>query len=359
MELQIHRKDYRQTRVVQVNRELAPGQALISIDRFALTANNVGYALSGDFIGYWGYYPTDDQEWGNLCVWGVGVVTDAGDTGLDVGERIYGFWPMASEVVVQPGNVREGSFDDVAEHRVNLPPLYNRYQRLQNEPPQFQALENARSVYFPLFMTGYVLYDFLSADDWFGSSQIIIGSVSSKTGYGLASFIKESDYQGEVIGLTSPGNVEFVESLGVCDQVVTYGNEAEIKSIPSTYIDMSGDVGVRSRLHHHLKGMLVNDQMVGGTHWDQTGKNEELPGAKTQFFFAPGHFARRDEEWGKGKLAGLCMQKVGELVVKLADNLDYTFIHGEQGVNEIWQAMLDNKVSGKQGIICSFTRESL
>jgi hypothetical protein len=31
---------------------------LVAIERYALTANNVSYALSGEQIGYWKFFPT-------------------------------------------------------------------------------------------------------------------------------------------------------------------------------------------------------------------------------------------------------------------------------------------------------------
>ena len=33
--------------------DLAEGQVLFRVDRFALTANNISYALAGDSLGYW------------------------------------------------------------------------------------------------------------------------------------------------------------------------------------------------------------------------------------------------------------------------------------------------------------------
>jgi hypothetical protein len=33
----------------------------MKIEKFGLTANNVSYAITGDSIGYWGYFPADDN----------------------------------------------------------------------------------------------------------------------------------------------------------------------------------------------------------------------------------------------------------------------------------------------------------
>jgi len=357
MQLQINKKNFRDVRAVMPSLGLRSGQARITIDRFALTANNVSYALSGDYIGYWGYYPTDDQSWGNLCVWGIGVVADAGDTQLETGERVYGFWPMASEVLITPGRVREASFDDVSEHRSSLPSLYNRYQRTAVEPKALRALEDERSIYFPLFMTSYLLCDFLKSEDWFQAEQIIIGSVSSKTGFGLALFLKQSAYKGRVVGLTSEANIEFVQQLNCCDQILTYGSEDELDDLPSAYVDMSGDSQVRAALHKRLNTNLVSDQMVGATHWNSTGRVQELSGAEPQFFFAPAQITRRDEEWGRGKLAALAVEQTLQLILSMQHTLAIERVAGQAQVTSVWHGLLDNQVSGARGIICSLSRE--
>jgi len=357
MQLQVNKTNFRNLRVVEPLETLKEGQARITIDRFALTANNVSYALSGDYIGYWGYYPTDDSDWGNLCVWGIGIVADAGDTALEQGERLYGFWPMAADVVITPGRVRDASFDDVSEHRASLPSLYNRYQRTRVEPDTLRALEDERSIYFPLFMTSYLLRDFLESEHWFNAQQIIIGSVSSKTGFGLAMFIKQSGYQGRVVGLTSPANVEFVEQLDCCDQVLAYGRETELTDLPSVYVDMSGDSKVRASLHEHLKANLVSDQMVGATHWNHTGRLQQLAGAEPEFFFAPAQITRRDGEWGKGKLAALAVENTLSLIQSTSNQLVIERVAGQEHVTEVWQSLLDNQISGGRGIICSLSRE--
>ena len=33
----------------------------MKIEKFGLTSNNVSYAVSGDVIGYWGFYPAEDN----------------------------------------------------------------------------------------------------------------------------------------------------------------------------------------------------------------------------------------------------------------------------------------------------------
>ena len=46
---------------------------LVRVDRFALTANNITYAVMGDQLKYWSLFPAPDG-FGNIPVWGFGDV---------------------------------------------------------------------------------------------------------------------------------------------------------------------------------------------------------------------------------------------------------------------------------------------
>ena len=55
----VRRDQWRQHRVTTgpVPMPQAPGQVCFRIDRFALTSNNITYALIGDMLGYWTFFP--------------------------------------------------------------------------------------------------------------------------------------------------------------------------------------------------------------------------------------------------------------------------------------------------------------
>jgi hypothetical protein len=61
-------------------------------------------------------------------------------------------------------------------------------------------MEDQRCIFFPLFMTGFVIADLLSDNDWFGAEQIVVGSASSKTGFSAAEFIKRAGFEGSLVG---------------------------------------------------------------------------------------------------------------------------------------------------------------
>lgn len=355
-ELWVTRNDLRQTKIVETEQEaLEDGQIRVAIDKMGLTANNVSYAVSGEAIGYWKYFPAEG-EWGKVPGWAMGDVVESRSDSISAGERLYGFFPMASEVVLQPGHVADDFFLDGAPHRAELPALYNQYRRTQGEPAFLKSLEDERCLLFPLFVTSFVLYDYLIDNAFFGAKQVVVGSVSSKTGFGLAHLLKNDPRVSQkIVGLTSARNVNFVESLNCCDQVVTYGDEGEIDpGLATAWVDMSGDGPLTGKLHHLLGGNMVESCIVGATHWEAERKrDEDLPGAKPSFFFAPGHIAKRDAEWGQGEIWRRGSEAGAEIAKSVSDQISVERVADADNVAAIWCDMLDNKVAPTRGIMIS------
>jgi uncharacterized protein DUF2855 len=280
---------------------LADGTTRLQIEGFALTANNVTYAATGEVIGYWKFFPTEDASTGIVPVWGFARVIESRSPHLKTGQRLYGFFPMASHLDITPDPRGANVVVDAAAHRRDLPPVYNAYMRAGESDAQDDAL---KSIFHPLLLTSYLLFDFLEDNDWFKAKQIIIGSASSKTGLGLCKYLAEARPNGpRVIGLTSKGNRGFVEGLNACDQVATYDAlEQEIAQIPSVYVDMAGNADVRGRLHHHLNDNMLHSAAVGTSHWDKFEPTGDLPGARPRFFFAPAQVEKRRADWGPGQI---------------------------------------------------------
>lgn len=344
-EVRVRRDNLRTTAVAQRNSgSLQAGQVLARVDKFALTANNVSYGVAGDLIGYWKFFPAEDP-WGILPVWGFADVVESRCPDIPVGDRFWGFLPMASHVVLQPGEVRADAFVDTAEHRQPLPGLYNRYQRVAGDPPGMEAFEEARCLYFPLFTTAFVIHDFLSDNDWFGARQLVILSASSKTGFGLADMAaKDPTRPVAVVGVTSPANAEFVSSLGTYDKVVTYDGIGDIDaSLATVVVDMAGSAKVIEAVHRHLGENVVYSCSVGATHWTDTGAPKDLPGAAPEFFFAPAQIAKRDAEWGPGELLRRAFVRNLQTVAATNGLLSIERVHGA----ETAQHALDNMVAGR------------
>ncbi len=292
---------------------LEQGEARLTLESFALTANNVTYAASGFAIGYWKFFPTDIPGQGLVPVWGVARVTDSRADALAVGTRLYGFYPMAESLIITPEVSSRGNVTDVAPHRIDLPAVYNSYVPVGDTTPE---QDHIRSVLQPLLATSYLLSDWLEDNQRFGAKQIIVGSASSKTGLGLCKYLAENtarDFQ--IIGLTSARNRAFVQGLGACDTVLTYDNIEQLPSRDAVYVDMSGNADVKVALHAHLGSHLKHSAAVGISHWDAFNPAVELEGVKPEFFFAPAQIAKRRKEWGAGEID----RRITDAFMRLAD----------------------------------------
>ena len=277
--------------------DLAPGEILLAVEKFALTANNITYAATGGIIGYWQFFPAP-KPWGIVPVWGFARVIASNAPEIAIGERVYGFLPFASHLVMRPDRIKPASMVDGAAHRAALPPIYNDYQRLGTKAPASPLAEDIQMLFQPLFATSFLLHDFFTQNDCFGASTIILGSASSKTAMGVARLFAQ-DKNITIIGLTSADNKDFVHGLGDYDQVISYEDISALPAdTPSAYIDMSGNAAVKRALHTHLGDNMRYSCAVGISHWDKFEEPGPMPGAKPAFFFAPDQALKRRKDWG-------------------------------------------------------------
>ncbi|MFK7835682.1 MAG: DUF2855 family protein [Sulfitobacter sp.] len=329
------------------NRALEPGQARLVLESFALTANNVTYAASGFAIGYWKFFPTDEPGQGLVPVWGIAKVVESTAPDLAEGTRLYGFYPMAEELVITPEVSSRGNVTDVAAHRLELPAVYNAYIPVGATSPD---QDHMRALLQPLLATSYLLADWLEDNARFGAQQVIVGSASSKTGLGLCKYLAEDkDRDFKIIGLTSEGNRTFVEGLGACDKVLSYDEIGEVPQVASVYVDMAGNAQVKATLHAHLKEHMKHSAAVGISHWDQFNPAVELEGVKPEFFFAPAQIAKRRKEWGPGEID----RRIGEAFMRIATEasswLDVKVHQGLDAVPEVYGALAQGRANPKEG----------
>ena len=288
-------------RVQRDDAPLAPGQVRVRVDRFALTANNITYAAFGEAMQYWQFFPSGEAGWGVIPVWGFGTVVQSQHRGVAVGERLYGYWPMASSVVLQPDRLTDSSFSDAAPHRASLHAVYNRYLRVAADPFYTRDTEGVQALLRPLFITSWLIDDFLDDQLFFGAKALLLSSASSKTAYGTAALLHQRAGL-EVIGLTSPGNVAFCEALGCYHRVLTYDEVGTLPAdLPCVYVDFAGNAGLRRQVHEHFANLRYSCS-VGGTHVEQLGGAKDLPGPRATLFFAPAQVKKRQQDWGEAEL---------------------------------------------------------
>jgi len=277
---------------------LAAGEALLRIDRCALTTNNITYAAFGEAMQYWDFFPAGIEGWGQIPVWGFADVVASTVRGVEVGERYYGYYPIASHIRMRPERVTPRGFYDGAAHRKTLTSAYNQYTRCSNDPAYDAASEDYRMLVRPLFITSFMVADFLLDKACFGARQIVVSSASSKTAYGSA-YCLHGRHGIRLIALTSTRNRPFVESLGCYDAVVAYEELTSIATDePTVDLDFSGDESLRAGVHRHFGSALKYDCFIGSTQNTDFLRQLDLPGPEAKFFFAPVQIRKRNADWG-------------------------------------------------------------
>lgn len=74
VDFEIHKQDFQRTRFVEGEvADPQPGEAVLAVDRFSYTANNLTYVVAGEMLNYWSFFPAA-EGWGRPPVWGFGDV---------------------------------------------------------------------------------------------------------------------------------------------------------------------------------------------------------------------------------------------------------------------------------------------
>jgi len=298
----VKRDDLRECRVSESGApEIGAGQALLRVDTFGLTANNVTYAVFGEAMSYWDFFPADDG-WGRVPMWGFAEVERSEAEGVKPGTRLYGYLPSSSHLVVTPTGADESGFVDGSPHREALPSAYHRYLATAGDRFYSADTEAMQMLLRPLFFTSFLIDDQIADEGLTERGPILVSSASSKTAI-AAAFLLAQREEVELVGLTSPRNVEFVEGLGIYDRTVAYDAIESLDRGPATFVDIAGDGAVRLAVHEHYGDRLVHSMAVGFTHWEGSRAGSgDLPGPAPTFFFAPDRVVKRSKDWGRAGL---------------------------------------------------------
>jgi len=298
----VKRDDLRECRVVEAPPpQIEPGQALLRVVSFGLTANNVTYAVMGEAMSYWDFFPAEDG-WGRVPMWGFAEVERSEAEGVEPGTRLYGYLPPSSHLVVTPADANETGFVDGSPHRAALPSAYHRYLATGADPFYSAETEAMQMLLRPLFFTSFLIDDQLDDEGLATRAPVLISSASSKTAIAAAFLLAQREGV-ELVALTSPRSAEFVAGLGIYDRTVTYDAIDSLERGPATYVDIAGDGEVRTAVHSHYGDELLYSMAVGITHWEELGAGAgELPGPTPTFFFAPDRVVKRSEDWGRAGL---------------------------------------------------------
>ena len=352
MNFEVDRTDFEHTRVTDDDPvDLSSGQVRLEIDRFAVTTNNITYAVTGDMIGYWDFFPAK-SPWGRIPAMGIGTISESAHPELDEGGRFFGFYPMADSVVID-ARPRASGFADAGPHRSNHPAVYTAFDDIDMDPAFDTDRIDEELLLRGMFITSFLQDDALADHGFHGAAQTLVTSASSKTSISLAACLARRPDQRSV-AVTSERNRAFVESLALYDDVVTYDTIDSLDpSVASGLVDMAGNAAVREAIHRHFGDRLFFSSMIGATHREQMGGDDDLPGPRPEFFFAPGQIAKRSKEWGPAELNRRMGAALHELIEGSSSWLRVEHRSGAEGTGGAYSALLHGEADPSIGFIVS------
>ncbi len=355
LHLEVDRKQQDTTRLrEEALAPLAQAHVRVQVERFALTANTVTYATTGDLLGYWDFYPSHAPGWGRVPAMGWARVVESTRPEIALGSRYYGWYPMSRFVDIAATPTNDGFRDD-GSHRAAHAPVYRAFVATTRDPfyqPGIDA-EDRHALLRGLYVTGFLAEDFFADNDYFGARRVIVLSASSKTAIGFAQ-CAAARHGLHVIGVTSKGNLEFVRGLGCYPDAISYD---AIEQLPddtdAVAIDMSGNGPVLARLHARLGDRLKHSMAIGRSHHDTPPRAEGLAGPRPVFFFAPAQVKKRVQDWGPQAY----QQRIAAAVRQFVDDshawLKVVQVAGLVGAEATWRTVRSGKVAPDLGYIIS------
>jgi hypothetical protein len=339
---------------VHPEQALEAGDALLRIDRYAFTANNITYALMGKAMNYWNFFPAP-EGWGRIPVWGYADVVASRAENLPEGARVFGYLPMSPWLRVCAERVTPDVFFDGSAHRRALPGAYQRYLRV---PRSDATSEDIQAVLRPLANTGLLIADWLVEQAQFGAQQVVLASASSKTALGAAFHLsRHAPRDFSVIGLTATRNRAFCERTGYYDRVLEYAElESLPANVPAVYVDMAGNRAVLRRVHTHFATGLRYSCLVGLSHGDPAAiasPGGPLPGPAPQLFFAPSHIETRQKALGPVAFAKHIADADAAFLASARSWIEIVRGRGMAAIEATYRAVLEGRAAANQGHMLS------
>ena len=318
-------------------------------------------------MNYWQFFPTGEEGWGIVPVWGFATVCAVAASAAwrsASGSMATGRWPPAP--CCSPSARQAERFTDAAPHRARLPAVYNQYLRCSADPLYSAEHEGLQALLRPLFITSWLIDDFLADNDFFGARHgaAVERIEQDRLRHRLPAGPARPGI--EVVGLTSAANRAFCESLGCYDRVLAYEELDQVAAdAPCVYVDFAGNARAAARDPHPLREPEAQ-RSIGGTHVDQlaaSGAGKGLPGPRATLFFAPAQVKKRSADWGAGAVrpahgAGLARPSWARSRDPKAPWLTAQHHAGAEAVQAAYAAVLAGRGDPRVGHILTLTREN-
>lgn len=357
-EILINKKDLTDTKCVEHTfdtADLGEHQVLLRVESAGFSANNVTYALLGERAGYWGFFPAEDG-WGKVPLWGFAIVEASNHPDIETGEKVFGYLPSASHLVITAGKVSSYGFSDVDDKRKSIAPLYDNYQRCATDPGYVADKEAWQLNYRPLFMTSFVLDDYSGERITDNTKRVLLTSASSKTAYGCAHLLlKNKSVRGQnyqVVGLTSASNKDFVSKTGCYDDVLSYDEaiNAEFAG-DSILLDFTGNRKLLGNIKSKAEG--IHFVFIGAT--DVVALSTQKEGqVEGELFSAPAQVKKRTVEWGQETFA----KHYAAAWLGFSENIENLVsvreLEGAETIRQLYLGGLAGKLDAKEILVARF-----
>ena len=353
MDLEVRLDDLAATQVARHPDPVpAEGQALLRIDRFGLSTNNITFGVTGDLLGYWKLFPASAPGWGRVPVFGFADVVASRHPDVAEGTRVFGYLPMSRHLLVAPAKADARGFLDGSAHRRDvMATVWNHYQDVTATARDPDA-DARRSLLRPLFVTGFLIDDFLADNDAFGADTIVISSASAKTAIATAHCMAQRGDR-RVVGLTSPGRVGFVTGLGIYDDVLAYDDAASVPGERAAFVDIAGLLPARDAIHERFGDGLGHSMTVGLSNVPDPARilaPAPETGPAPEVFYAQLQVAKRAGDWGQVVFDQRLDAAWEAFTAFTRTWLTIESASGPDAVRDAWLAMLAGDIDAAVGL---------
>lgn len=217
--------------------------------------------------------------------WGFATVVESRHEKVCEGTRLYGFLPMSRYLVkhvertVPPG---VGGLTGLVDLKCeDVPYQLRRYQEYEVVPEDSDPVLEEWKILTKEIYTNAFWVDEMLVTDCGMVSNAIISCASSKTAICLAYAMRTRVNEGpsaemrHLVGLTSPEHVEFVRSLNLYSEVLTYDDVSRLpQGLTCIYVDIKCDGELRQRITLHLGTNLTLNLVIGPSMFQKKVKDQ-------------------------------------------------------------------------------------
>ncbi|RKO84137.1 hypothetical protein BDK51DRAFT_21296, partial [Blyttiomyces helicus] len=308
---------------------------------------------------YFDFFPVDASipnasRYGTVPVWGLATVLVSRHEGIAVGERLYGYFPLASHVVVVPSKKVADSFFYV--DRPQLPAdrkVYNQVFRSRHDPFHSPAHESHMLLLRPLFFTSYLLADKLLDEKIYNAKTVLITSASSKTSLCLAFLLKRAGVP--TIGITSPSSLAWLAKTGAYPELLPYDALKSPAPAPAkmgnvVLADVAGNEAVVADVERWVGSRFVKGLSVGMSHWES---RRDHMAEKMEVFFAPSQTVKKQSEIGTAALARAMGKAFADTLESADAWVELERVEGADATLRVWRDLVKGKADPRKGFILS------